>query len=93
MSITAGGFCDKSICSVYYLIYRHSGDRQLSQYAFTLHQQFTGLKGFLGELYDLDEIERWRQKPLTGPVVNSPADLEHWIFSALRFTEADKRSI
>lgn len=52
------------------------------------------LKNFLGELYDLDEIERRRRKPLTEiPVANSPADLEHLIFSALRFTEADKRSI
>jgi hypothetical protein len=95
MSINSGLFCDKAICSLYYLIYRHSGDRTLSHYVYTLNYQFTALKGFLGEMYDLDAIERRELKLKTTerPVINNPSDLETFMFTALRFTEADKRSL
>ncbi len=94
MEITSGLFCDKSICSMYYLISRHSGDPQLSRDVRALHKQFTDLKGFLGEMCDLDEIERIIRNPAT-PIafINGPAAREHFMFDALRFTEADKRSI
>jgi hypothetical protein len=60
-----------------------------------LHYQFTTLKGFLGEMYDLDEIEyrEFERKTTTRPTVNNASDLEELMFTALRFSDKDKRSI
>jgi hypothetical protein len=93
MSTNSATFCDKAISSLYYLIYRFSGDPQISRYVQTLDQQFGILKGFLGEVYDLDQCERMMRRPTNDKVATSYAEFDHLMFSSLRFTEADKRSI
>jgi hypothetical protein len=94
MSTDCGMFCDKAVCSLYYLIYRYSGDRAISRYAYTLHQQFTHQKRFLGDLYDLDEVKHRLAVPSPDvKPIDSHEAFEEFIFESLRVSQRDKRSI
>lgn len=94
MSIRSTVFCDKAICSLYYLIQRHCGDSRLSQYAYTLHQQFTLQKQFFGQMYNLDDIAKWKfSESLEGAIVQNDRDLETFIFEGLRITDGDIHAI
>jgi hypothetical protein len=88
-------FCDKAISTLYYLIFRYSGDRKISRYVRTLNLQFLMHKNFLGELYDLDEIEARTKKvrQTNKPVIDNHEAMENAMFGALRFTENDKHNV
>jgi hypothetical protein len=93
MSTSSALFCSKAIGTVYYLIYRYSGNRTISRYVYTLHVQFKLQCDAFGE-YDLDQIKKLfgTIRPDT-PVIDSDEDLERAMFSSLRYTERDKHSI
>jgi len=93
MSTSSALFCSKAIGTVYYLIYRYSGNRTISRYVYTLHMQFKLQCDAFGE-YDLDQIKKLfgTSRPET-PVIDSNEALERAMFSSLRYTERDKHSI
>jgi hypothetical protein len=93
MSTSSALFCSKAIGTVYYLIYRYSGNRTISRYVYTLHTQFKLQCNALGE-YDLDQIKKLfgTSRPETS-VIDSDEALENAMFSSLRYTERDKHSI
>ena len=94
MSRESGMFCDKAIATLRYLIQRCSGDATVSRYAFSHGMQFLLLQSVIGQHLDLDEIERFqRDKHAPGPPINSMAEMDTHMFTALRFTDRDKRSI
>jgi hypothetical protein len=95
ISTNSGMFCDKAVSTLYYLIYRHSGDRKVSRYVQTLNQQFLMQKGFLGQLHDLDEIEALTKKEQSAnqQVIDSHEVLESSMFGALRLTDNDKHNV
>lgn len=87
-------FCDKAIASVRYLIQRYSGNAKVSRHAFTHGMQFLLLQGVIGQHLDLDEIERSQSiGDVVGPPINSMAEMDQHMFTALKFTDRDKRSI
>jgi hypothetical protein len=94
MSTSSELFCSKAIGTLYYLIYRYCGNPAISRYVYTLHMQFGLQCSMLGNLYNLDVIEKWQNRPTEDkPVIDSHEALEQAMFSSLRFTERDKHSI
>ena len=94
MNTNSGVFCDKAIASLRYLIQRYSGDQTVSTYAYSLGMQLLMLQNVLGNHQDLDCIEKRQSTPITDAhVIKTPSDLDHFMFSTLRFTPADKASI
>jgi hypothetical protein len=93
MSTSSALFCSKAIGTVYYLIYRYSGNRTISHYAYTLHAQFRLQCNALGEL-DLDQIKKLfgAERPEMR-VIDSDEAMERAMFSDLRYTDRDKHSI
>lgn len=88
-------FCDKAVSTLYYLIYRHSGNSKISEYVRTLNKQFIRQKAFLGQFHDLDEIASMMtsmQRANLG-VIDSPEAFETWIFESLLFTDRDKFNV
>jgi len=93
MSTSSALFCSKAIGTVYYLIYRYSGNRTISHYVYTLHVQFNLQCEAFGQ-YDLDQIKKlFRKSRPETPVIDSDEALERAMFSSLRYTERDKHSI
>jgi hypothetical protein len=94
MKTSSGMFCDKAVCSLYYLIYRYSGSYEISNYVSTLNMQFLIHKSFLGELLNLDDIERNLAKNIVRErPINSNQYMEEFMFNSLRFNDEDKRLI
>jgi hypothetical protein len=94
MSTSSALFCSKAIGTVKYLIQRYSGDEAISRYVYTLHMQFELQSSAFGNQYNLDEIQRTFGRDLPeAPVIDSNEALEHSMFSSLRYSERDKRSI
>jgi len=94
MSPSSGMFCDKAIATVRYFIQRYSGDVAISRYAYTLGMQLLLLQHILGNNADLDAIECGVMNPRdTGPPIDSPADLDRFMFTSLRLTSRDRGSI
>jgi hypothetical protein len=92
MSTSSTLFCSKAIGTLKYLIAGYCGDPVISRYVNTLHMQFGVQCDMLGNLHNLDVIERWSvstdQKP-----IDSPAEFNQFMFGSLRFTERDRHSI
>jgi len=94
MSPSSRLFCDKAIATVKYLIQRYSGDLAISRHVSSLSRQLLMVQGVLGNQYDLDEIERSRPMRRDGGLpIDNMAELDDFMFNALRFTEQDKSSI
>jgi hypothetical protein len=94
MSTSSGLFCDKAIATLKYLIAGYCGDAVISRYVNTLYSQFKMQCSELGEMYNLDVIEKMRSN-LTSkePPIDSAAALNKFMFGALRFTKRDRHSI
>lgn len=94
MSPSSSIFCDKAVATVRYLIQGYSGDLAISKYAFSLGMQLLMLQNVLGNLNDLDDIERsCVLEGDTGPLVQNPSELDDFMFNSLRFTPQDRSSI
>ena len=95
MSTTSSQFCDKAIATLKYMIARYCEDPVISRYVNTLYMQFKMQCSELGEMYNLDVIEKRRKNDgnSEAPVIDSAAALDSFMFQALRFTDLDKLSI
>jgi hypothetical protein len=93
LGTSSGLFCDKAISTAYYLMYHYCGDPLIRRYLYTLNMQFTMLKSVLGTLYNLDAIERSKGFVTQGPVIETPQDMDRFMFESLRFDNRDKQSI
>ena len=93
MSPASGLFCDKAIATVRYLIQRYSGDPAVSRYAHSHGMQFLGLQRVVGQLYDLDKIQRGVGVKADGPPIENMAQMDEFMFKSLRFKDHDKQSI
>jgi hypothetical protein len=94
MSSSSEVFCSKAIATVKYLIQRYSGDLQISRYVYTLHAQFTMQCLAFGSEYNLDIIKRRKRSPTkASKVINTPADMERFMFESLRYNSRDRQSI
>jgi hypothetical protein len=93
MGTSSALFCSKAIGTVYYLIQRYSGSAVISRYVYTLHMQFGLQNSAFGNEYNLDQIKRRMETPVENPPIDSPAVLENFMFTALRYSQRDKQSI
>jgi len=94
MSTSRGLFCDKAIATLKYLIAGYCGDAVISRYVNPLYMQFQMQRSEFGNLFNLDVIEKMQNNlTSTEPPIASPADMDRFMFGALRFTERDRHSI
>jgi hypothetical protein len=94
MGSASGRFCSKAVASVRYLIQGYSGVPKVSRYAHSLGMQLLRAEDVLGHMHNLDQIERHASSTLAaGPVINSAAELDEFMFRSLEFTEKDRSSI
>jgi len=95
MSTSSEVFCDKAIATLKYLIAGYCHNDVMSRYVNTLYMQFKMQCGEFGEQYNLDLIEKRQTRVAhnSAAVIDSPAAMNRFMYSALRFTERDKFSI
>ncbi len=88
-----GWLCVKAIGTLNYLLQRKSGDREIAQYVFKLSQQFLLLRNFLGEYYNLDCIGRIERRQSDDILIQSPEDLERFMFDGLEITDKERSMV
>jgi hypothetical protein len=96
LNISSEVFCDKSIATLKYLIYRCCKNSRVSYYVHSLYMQFNLQRTWIGEEWSLDFIEKceWmRSDAPTPPVISTAQELDRHMFKALRFNARDRLAL
>lgn len=87
-----GQICRKALGTLNYFLQRFCRDKNMYSYVMSLSGQFLALQNLLGETMDLDDLELIDHNAPIDPerIINSPEDMDKWMFGSLQITDAEK---